>query len=149
MAATALELCNDALSEIGAANITSLTANATKEDRVCNQFYAKLRDELLKQFSWNFAKKATPLNRIDLFDTSDDYGDYATISGITLANPVVIAATRDAIISLLSTKTSDQILTVEGKDKLRREVRERVNAFFAGSKAKVQDVYIVEFVVQL
>jgi flagellar FliL protein len=64
-------------------------------------------------------------------------------------NPVVIAATRDAIISLLSTKTSDQILTVEGKDKLRREVRERVNAFFAGSKAKVQDVYIVEFVVQL
>jgi flagellar FliL protein len=64
-------------------------------------------------------------------------------------NPVIIAATRDAIISLLSTKTSDQILTVEGKNHLRREIRERVNAFFAGTKAKVQEVYIVEFVVQL
>ena len=64
-------------------------------------------------------------------------------------NPVAVAAARDAIISLLSAKTSEQILTVEGKNKLRQEVRDRVNSVLGGSKAKVQSVYIVEFVVQL
>ncbi len=64
-------------------------------------------------------------------------------------NPVAIAAARDAIISLLSAKTSDQILTVEGKNKLRQEVRDRVNSVLSASKARVQSVYIVEFVVQL
>lgn len=64
-------------------------------------------------------------------------------------NPVAIAASRDAIISLLSAKTSDQILTVEGKIKLREEVRDRVNSVLSASKARVQSVYIVEFVVQL
>ena len=64
-------------------------------------------------------------------------------------NPVAIAAARDAIITLLSAKTSEQILTVEGKDKLRKEVRDRVNSVLGASKTKVQNVYIVEFVVQL
>jgi flagellar protein FliL len=64
-------------------------------------------------------------------------------------NPIAIAAARDAIISLLSAKTSEQILTVEGKNKLREEVRERVNTVLGASKARVQNVYIVEFVVQL
>jgi flagellar FliL protein len=64
-------------------------------------------------------------------------------------NPIAIAAARDAIISLLSAKTSEQILTVEGKNKLREEVRERVNSVLSASKARVQNVYIVEFVVQL
>ncbi len=64
-------------------------------------------------------------------------------------NPIAIAAARDAIISLLSAKTSEQILTVEGKNKLREEVRERVNTLLSASKTRVQNVYIVEFVVQL
>jgi flagellar FliL protein len=64
-------------------------------------------------------------------------------------NPVAIAASRDAIITLLSAKTSEQILTVEGKNKLREEVRDRVNSVLNASKTKVQNVYIVEFVVQL
>ncbi len=64
-------------------------------------------------------------------------------------NPVAIAAARDAIISLLSAKTSEQILTVQGKNKLREEVRDRVNSVLGASRAKVQSVYIVEFVVQL
>ncbi len=64
-------------------------------------------------------------------------------------NPVAIAAARDAIISLLSAKTSEQILTVEGKNKLRQEVRDRINSVLNASRTKVQNVYIVEFVVQL
>ena len=64
-------------------------------------------------------------------------------------NPVAIAAARDAIISLLSAKTSEQILTVEGKNKLREEVRDRVNSLLNAAKTRVRNVYIVEFVVQL
>ncbi len=66
-----------------------------------------------------------------------------------IRSPIAIAATRDAIITLLSSKTSDQILTVEGKENLRREIRDRVNGVVTGSKARVRDVYIVELVVQL
>jgi flagellar FliL protein len=65
-----------------------------------------------------------------------------------LANdPVFLAATRDRIISLLSSKNSDQILSPEGKEQLRREVRERVNAVMPSGE--VGEVYIVDFVVQL
>jgi flagellar protein FliL len=57
------------------------------------------------------------------------------------------AAMRDSIISLLSSKTAEQILTAQGKDKLREEIRSRINAI--SSENKVAEVYIVDFVVQL
>ncbi|MBN1571471.1 MAG: flagellar basal body-associated FliL family protein [Acidobacteria bacterium] len=60
---------------------------------------------------------------------------------------VSIPAMRDSIITLLSSKTAEQILTTAGKDKLREEVRSRVNAL--SPKMKVVEVYIVDFVVQL
>jgi flagellar protein FliL len=60
---------------------------------------------------------------------------------------VVIASVRDSIISLLSSKTSEQILSSEGKDKLREEIRNRINAL--APTLKVQEVFIVDFVVQL
>ncbi len=58
-----------------------------------------------------------------------------------------IPAMRDSIITLLSTKTSEQILTAEGKVKLREEIKARVNQI--SPKIKVVEVYIVDFVVQL
>jgi flagellar FliL protein len=60
---------------------------------------------------------------------------------------VALAATRDTIISLLSSKTADQILTAEGKNRLREEVKTKVNAVLP--KGKVGEVYIVDFVVQM
>jgi flagellar FliL protein len=62
-------------------------------------------------------------------------------------DPVILAATRDTIISLLSSKTSEQIMTPQGKDQLREEIRNRVNAILP--KGKVSEVFIVDFVVQL
>jgi len=62
-------------------------------------------------------------------------------------NVVAVAAMRDSIISLLTSKTSEQILTPQGKDKLREEIRSRVNAI--SPRIKVLEVYIVDFVVQL
>ena len=68
-------------------------------------------------------------------------------SGEASKNPVALAEMRDTIISILSSKTSAEILTPEGKNKLRGEIRDRVNA--VAPKTKVQEVFIVEFVVQL
>ncbi len=62
-------------------------------------------------------------------------------------DPVFTAAVRDAIISLLTAKTSDQILTPEGKEALRREILTRVNMLMPSGKA--HEVYIVDFMVQL
>ncbi|HYK88140.1 MAG TPA: flagellar basal body-associated FliL family protein [Acidobacteriota bacterium] len=68
-------------------------------------------------------------------------------SGEESKDPVSVAAMRDTIISILSSKTSDQILTNDGKDKLREEIRERLCSI--APKMKIQEVFIVEFVVQL
>jgi flagellar protein FliL len=62
-------------------------------------------------------------------------------------NKSSVPAMRDSIITLLSLKTADQLLTAQGKDKLREEIRSRVNAI--SPKIRVLEVYIVEFVVQL
>jgi flagellar FliL protein len=62
-------------------------------------------------------------------------------------DPVTLAATRDKIISILSTKTADQILTPEGKQKLRGEIRDGVNTIL--HEGKVVEVFIMDFVVQL
>ncbi len=60
---------------------------------------------------------------------------------------VFLAAARDSVISLLSSKTSDEILSPEGKVKLRQEVQSRINAVLP--RGKVLEVYIIDFVVQL
>lgn len=62
-------------------------------------------------------------------------------------NSVVVAAMRDSILSLLSSKTAEQIKTSQGKGSLREEIRSRVNAI--SPEIKVLEVYIVDFVVQL
>ncbi len=63
------------------------------------------------------------------------------------SDPVTLAATRDRIISILSTKNAEEILTPEGKDKLRKEICEKVNQVLP--KGKVVEVFIMDFVVQL
>jgi len=63
------------------------------------------------------------------------------------SDQVVLAATRDKIITLLSTKSAEDLLTVEGKERLRKEIREQVNAILP--KGKIMEVFIMEFMVQL
>jgi flagellar basal body-associated protein FliL len=62
-------------------------------------------------------------------------------------DPVILAATRDKIISILSTKMAEAILTPEGKEQLRKEICEKVNPVLP--KGKIVEVFIMEFVVQL
>lgn len=53
---------------------------------------------------------------------------------------------RDAIIGILSSKASSDLLTVEGKEKLREEIRDGVNETL-GAEDVVQ-VYFTEFIIQ-
>lgn len=69
-------------------------------------------------------------------------------SGEEYANdPVILAATRDGILSLLSTKTADEVLTPKGKDRIRNEIMVSVNPILP--KGKIVEVFILDFVVQL
>lgn len=54
---------------------------------------------------------------------------------------------RNAMLAVLSEKSSDQILTVEGKTKLRKELLDAAQA--ASSEPEVKAIYITDFIVQL
>lgn len=54
---------------------------------------------------------------------------------------------RNAMLAVLSEKTSEQILTVEGKAKLRKELLHAAEA--ASEEPEVKAIYITDFIVQL
>jgi len=47
-----VEICNSALNNLGASNITALTENA-KNARLCNQRYEPIRDAVFRTHYWN------------------------------------------------------------------------------------------------
>ena len=53
---------------------------------------------------------------------------------------------RDALLTLLSSKTVGDLVTMADKERLRNEIIHRINSFV--SAGKVAEVYFVEFVVQ-
>ena len=53
---------------------------------------------------------------------------------------------KDAIISLISSKTSSEIKTPEGQEKLKEEILKRVNAILPAGG--VRNVYFTEFIIQ-
>jgi flagellar FliL protein len=54
---------------------------------------------------------------------------------------------RDTILSILSTKMASDIVNNEGKQKLKKEIIDKVNEFIPGKSAT--DVFFTDFVVQL
>ncbi len=54
------------------------------------------------------------------------------------------AQVRDIIITLLSNKTFEEVSKREGKDQLRDEIKDTVNAFL--TKGKITNVYFTEFI---
>lgn len=53
---------------------------------------------------------------------------------------------RDTILTILSTKTADEITRNEGKEKLKKEILERVNEYLPAEGA--EEVFFTDFVVQ-
>ena len=60
MATTVVEICNIALSRIGAKKIQSLD-DTSKEAEECNLHYENARDATLRDFDWSFARKRADL----------------------------------------------------------------------------------------
>jgi len=60
---------------------------------------------------------------------------------------VLMSKIRDAILNILSAKISGEIVTTDGKEKLKKEILERLNSFLP--EAPAQDVFFTDFVVQL
>ncbi|KKK94325.1 hypothetical protein LCGC14_2684020, partial [marine sediment metagenome] len=61
--ASEVGICNEALSEIGAASILALDQD-DKNARECNKRYASLRDKLLRAHPWNFAGARAKLGQL-------------------------------------------------------------------------------------
>ncbi len=116
----------------GGSNGTGGTVERVKSTMNLDPFLVNLADEESTRFV-----KVTLRLGVDQSGAGEQFAD----------DPVIVAATRDKIISLLTTKTSEQILTAEGKQKLREEIRDLVNPVLP--RGKVVEVYIMDFVVQL
>ncbi|GAB6066532.1 flagellar basal body-associated FliL family protein [Aquifex pyrophilus] len=54
---------------------------------------------------------------------------------------------RDAIIEIVSSKTSNELRTPEGREELKLEILKRINTILA--KGGVRNVYFTEFVIQV
>lgn len=55
--ASDVEVCNGALSLLGAARLTSLADDNSKEAILCRMFYETARDATLRRYPWNFCTK--------------------------------------------------------------------------------------------
>lgn len=60
MARSVIELCNNALQDLGEEPVSSL-AEATKAARLCNQRWPSVRDAVLRAHPWNCAMRLTEL----------------------------------------------------------------------------------------
>jgi flagellar FliL protein len=68
-------------------------------------------------------------------------------SGESKPDPLFTTKVRNAMLTVLTSKKSDEILTVEGKATLRKELLRAARA--AVSEPEVQAIYITDFIVQL
>ena len=67
--------------------------------------------------------------------------------GEAKVDPLFTTKIRNAILATISTRTSDDILTVEGKTALRKEMLKAARA--AASKPEVLTIYITDFIIQM
>ncbi len=74
MAASAVAICNDALILIGAQKINDLS-ETSKEAVLCNEQYAKARDQLMIAHPWNFAQKRAQLTSLSVLPTGWENND--------------------------------------------------------------------------
>lgn len=62
-------------------------------------------------------------------------------------DPLFTTRIRNAILATISTQTSEQVLTVEGKAALRKDMLNAAKA--AASKPEVLTIYITDFIIQM
>ena len=67
--------------------------------------------------------------------------------GTEKPDPLFTTKVRNAILAVVTTKTADQVLTVEGKTELRKEMLEAAKSCV--NKPEVRAIYITDFIVQM
>jgi flagellar FliL protein len=67
--------------------------------------------------------------------------------GTEKPDPLFTTKVRNAILAVVTTKTADQILTVDGKTELRKEMLEAARS--AAGKPEIHAIYITDFIVQM
>ena len=74
MATSWTSLCNQALYELGADSITDIDSDTSDNAVICRSFYEGVRDELLRDYTWNFSITRAELS---VLTTTPEYGwDY-------------------------------------------------------------------------
>jgi hypothetical protein len=73
--ASKVQICNLALSKIGASNIIALD-NETKEGRQCSYLFDLMRDAVLTSYPWNFALKRAELAQLSEVPDFEFYYQY-------------------------------------------------------------------------
>jgi len=110
------EICNLALSHLGAYTISALT-DASQEARKCNLYYGPARDFVLRDFPWNFAERRYALALLSgVTPVGYDYAyQYPTncLKARKIYNEVETAEPIDFIVTASDDLTSKMILTDE------------------------------------
>ncbi len=70
----------------------------------------------------------------------------AAVAEAVLDDPLLLAKIRDRTLTLIASKTYDELITPLGKESLRREVKARINPLL--EDGEVEDVLFSEFMVQ-
>lgn len=98
----------------------------------------------LEPFVVNLADTETPRYlRIKISLMIDDKGKLPVVA----ENQALQLKVRDVILQSLTNKTSHELINEDGKNKLRREIQEKVAVYFR--EPKLVDVMFTEFVIQL
>lgn len=91
-------ICSQALALIGAEPIQSLVDDPGNESvRVCNAFYASTRDQVLQEFTWNFATKMTSL-AATTDPTNDERWAIAYALPVGVLQPIAVYPKADYLI---------------------------------------------------
>jgi flagellar FliL protein len=98
----------------------------------------------LEPFLVNLADKDTSRylkTTIQILVPGKEFAEKITTGG------VFVPRMRDTILGILTTKVADDVITNEGKQKLKKEIIEKLNEFLPEKSAN--DVFFTDFVVQL
>ena len=90
--ASQVDICNLALKRIGATEISSIS-ESEKNAEHCTVFWDYILDEVLEDYSWNFAKKTATLNFTSGFGYYGVAADTKDISASSAADPCEMTVT--------------------------------------------------------
>lgn len=90
--ATQVDICNLALRRLGAKEIVTISEGSKNADH-CAAFWDYILDEVLEDYSWNFAKKIATLNFTSGFGYYDEDADTMDISAASAADPCEMTVT--------------------------------------------------------